>query len=176
MRAAVITAIAGAILLTGCFAPKRWPIPQLSVPSGAPPARIPDQMVPAEAKSFLSADKSMIKEGPNVYSWMRGFNYSLGWDSLVRHVEGSISPLGYTAYKGTKLPAVPSIPGVPDGTLMRAWISPDGKYLVAMINIAFIKSRDQSYQFEGDADYVLAIDQMKDLPPALQKKYDSGGI
>jgi hypothetical protein len=89
-----------------------------------------------------------------------------------------VLPLGYRKYNGDFMADVPQIPGVPDGTLARAWQSPDGKYDVYLINLTYIQDRAPgalgyaSYGHEL-AGYLLGIDQVKDLPPDLQKKVDS---
>ena len=133
-------------------------------------------MLTEEFKPHVSADGSHLIEGFNVYSWMNGFNYALGWDSLVAHVESSIKPLGYTPYSGSIFRQIPNIPGVPAGTIARGWKSPDGKYLVALFNLAFLKSRGATNLATGDADYILMIDQVKDLPKPLQDKVDASGV
>src|SRR4051794_23817177 len=127
MRVAALACLACVLFLTSCLAPRKWPIPQLTVPPSAAPAPIPSRMITGEMAAHISADGSSIEEGPNVFSWMHAFNYTLGWDSLVKHVESAIVPLGYKPYKGKELGQIPSIPGVPEGTLARGWMSPDEK-------------------------------------------------
>jgi hypothetical protein len=183
MRAALITAFASVLVLTGCAQQnQKWPIPQLTVPSGAVPAGIPRELLNEDVQRHLSPDGSQIVEGPNVYTWGRGFTYAMGWDSLVRHVEGQIGPLGYKPFNGSFMKKIPKIPGVADGTLARAWISPDQKYVVGLMNLGFIRDRapgmlDSGIYNGATANYLLGIDQVKGLPPQFQKQLEQqGGI
>ena len=173
MRASLIIAIFSALLLTSCLEPQHWPIPQLTVPSGAPPARLPAKFLAPGLEQHLTPDGSSIVEGPRIYSWIKGFNYATGWDALVRHVEGQLKPLGYQP-SGYGQESIPDIPGVAKGTLARAWVAPDGKYQVVLFNVAFIKDRAPDYVGRDDANYILAIDQVKDLPAQLQDQVQGG--
>jgi hypothetical protein len=175
MRPAFAVAILGALLLSSCLEAQHWPIPQLTVPAGAPPARIPSQFVSPEIAAHLTPDGSSIVEGPRIYSWLRGFNYATGWEALVRHVEGQLTPLGYRPDTQYGQQAIPDIPGVAKGTLARGWVSPDGKFQVLLFNVAFVKDRVPDYVKREDANYILAIDQVKDIPAELQETVNSGG-
>jgi hypothetical protein len=145
------------LLCASCMQPRKWPIPELVVPSGAVPAKIPSKMLQGIPADYLSPDGTHTLEKAGSYSWMYGFNYARGWDTLVKHVATSVEPLGYKPYSGGQM-RVPSIPGVPDGTLARGWLSPDKKYLVAIINVAFIKDRAPGTFEQSDAQYVMGVD------------------
>jgi hypothetical protein len=175
MRAAFITAFFSALLLTSCLEAQHFPVPEATVPAGAPPARIPAEFVPGELGQHLSDDGSLLEEGPRFYSWIRGFNYGNGWDALVRHVDGQLTPLGYRPDTQYGQKSIPDIPGVARGTIARGWVSGDGKFQVLLFNVAFIKDRAPGYVSAGDANYILAIDQVKDLPPAVEEKLRSAG-
>jgi hypothetical protein len=164
------------LLLAGCAntKPVPWPIAQLTVPTEARPAPIPDT-VAGNMSGQLSADRSQTIDAPNQYTWIKGFNYYPGWDKLVAHVEAAIVPLGYTRYRGGWL-ADPAGDGKPGEDWAKGWRSADGKYQFVLLNVGTAKGHTKETLQQNDADYVYIVNQIKGLPAKEQQEMDASGI
>jgi hypothetical protein len=139
--------------------PRKWPIPELTTPGTSAP--LPSELTAAFPPEYMAPDGCSTLELPRAYSWAKGFNYPSGWDTLVRHVAGKLEPLGYTPYTGGDLKEISAlkIPGVRDGTLGRGWRSADHQYVVALVNVAFLKQHGGlGAPGDGTCDYAIIID------------------
>ena len=162
----VVAAFAIAILTAACASNVPHCPLSLKLPPGATPATLPSRYLDDQIPT--NADRTATKEAPKVYSWACAFSDSQGWDPAVKHFEGIVLAKGYTPIKAATS-QLPTFPGHQLEDYAREWISPDHKYIAALVSYRFIRSQGSSNITSTDPEYVFAVDQITDLPPGLQE-------
>jgi hypothetical protein len=160
MRKVTTTAVALLLLIALCACnrvTRDWPIPSLSLPGGCTPAPFPTMFRSQDQGDF--SDPNNCYPNENSSSWGKAFNCSLGWDALARDIDGKLRAVGYSDNNGPEMNPVKGVPGIDAKQLFRAWLAPDGKYKVALINFSYIRSKSTT-SIDG-ADYALIIDLAK---------------
>jgi hypothetical protein len=158
MRA--LTVIAAALLclslLPACQRelPRARPIPEFNLPP-IDPAALPKELQMDRTR----ADGDWMSPSSTVSGWVIGFNYALGWEPLIRHVEGQLRPMGYVDYTGPEFKHLPKVPGVKPGQMIRAYQSADDKYIVIIGNMSIAKNHGYTTGMPWEVgDYFAAID------------------
>lgn len=160
----VIPILAAAWLAAACAGNLRqWPIDALILPAEATPAPFP-QFVKAEGMGDFSTPNE-IHPSKESMSWGKGFDYPLGWERLISHFESQLGSVGYSPYDGPEFAVADSLPGDGKRQFMRAYMTTDGKYKVALLNTGYLKSLAYKQgriqpELEG-ADYLLIIDRAR---------------
>jgi hypothetical protein len=134
-------------LLTACATTtaQEWPVAGITLPTGATPAALP----PLFANDPAMKSSENVKDG----MWFRCFNCPGGWDAILAHLEGCISPLGYT-YNEFETKDIAPPQADPTG-IVRVYASPSGKIKATLMNLRSCALYGDG--FDGGGEYLIMV-------------------
>jgi hypothetical protein len=147
------------LALAACSSlPKGWPIKELTLPPKSTVAAMPERARTLREK--INIVPEIGGRIPLMPAFAVAYKSEIGWDQQVSSVESQLTPLGYTAWKPTRVSevqgVVSSIGEAKDfDSTIRIWESPDKKQVVNLINCTVLVEMGQSIDKPGD--YILCI-------------------